>query len=293
MRILPLGENGQVGWELLRTLAPLGEVVAMGRAEADLSRPEQLRSVVRNVHPRVIVNAAAYTDVDRAESEPELAMAVNGNAPGILAEEAERNGAGLVHYSTDYVFDGEKREPYVETDLPNPINVYGRTKWAGEEAIRAVGGAYLILRTSWVYSLRGGGFVTRVLRLAREKDELRVVEDQVGSPTWARMLAEVTAHVIARGHGYLDDRGGTYHLAGRGSASRLQWAKAILKVDPRRMEQVVKHVGPAGAQEFPSIARRPCFSALDSGCFEAAFGLGLPGWEASLGLAMADPSASV
>jgi len=199
MRILPLGENGQVGWELLRTLAPLGEVVAMGRAEADLSRPEQLRSVVRNVHPRVIVNAAAYTDVDRAESEPELAMAVNGNAPGILAEEAERNGAGLVHYSTDYVFDGEKREPYVETDLPNPINVYGRTKLAGEEAISRVGGAHLILRTSWVYSLCGGGFVTRVLRWAREKEVLRIVDDQVGSPAWARMLAEVTGLVLARG----------------------------------------------------------------------------------------------
>lgn len=291
MRILLLGKNGQVGWELERTLAPLGEVVALGRAEADLSKLDKLRSIVRQQRPQVIVNAAAYSDVDRAESEPDLAMVVNATAPGVLAEEGKALGACLIHISTDYVFDGQKRQPYVETDLPNPKSVYGKTKLAGEEAIRDVGGAYLILRTSWIYSLRGDSFVTKVLAWARTQEVLRVVDDQVACPTWARMLAETTAQVVVRRANNLQKQQGLYHIAGDGSASRLDWARSILKFDPQRSEHVLKEVVPARTSDFPTIAERPLFSALDCSRFAAAFGLGLPEWEPSLKLAMAEKGA--
>jgi dTDP-4-dehydrorhamnose reductase len=285
-RILLLGKNGQVGWELERTLAPLGAVTAVDLPEVDLADADGVRRLVREVRPEIIVNAAAYTAVDRAESEPERAMAVNGIAPGVLAEEAKALGACLVHFSTDYVFDGEKRQPYVETDTPNPLNVYGKTKLAGEETIRLVGGAYLILRTSWVYSLRGDSFVTKVLAWARERPELRIVEDQVGSPTWARMLAEVTGLVLARGLEYVEERRGLYHLAGGGYASRLEWAKAILDLEPGRDEQIVKDILPASTSDFPTPARRPLFSALNCVRFENAFTVGLPAWQQALRLAL-------
>jgi dTDP-4-dehydrorhamnose reductase len=264
----------------------LGAVVAVDFPEVDLADPGGVRRLVRETRPEIIVNAAAYTAVDRAQVETELAMAVNGIAPGVLAEEAKALGACLVHFSTDYVFDGQKREPYVETDLPRPPNVYGKTKLAGEEAIRDVGGAYIILRTSWVYSLRGDGFVTRVLRWAREKEVLRVVEDQVGSPTWARMLAEVTGLVLARGLGYLEGRKGLYHLAGSGYATRLEWARAILDLDPGRGEQIVKEMLPASTSDFPAPAQRPPFSALNCVRFENAFAVGLPAWQQALRLAL-------
>jgi dTDP-4-dehydrorhamnose reductase len=286
-RILLLGKNGQVGWELERTLAPLGAVMAVDLPEVDLADADGVRRLVREARPEIIVNAAAYTAVDRAESEPDLAMAINGIAPGVLAEEAKALGSCLVHFSTDYVFDGENRQPYIETDPPNPLNVYGKTKLAGEEAIRLVGGSYLILRTSWVYSLRGDSFVTKVLAWARTQQVLRVVNDQVGCPTWARMLAEVTGLVLARGVEYVEERKGPYHVAGGGYASRFEWAKAILDLEPRRDEQIVKEILPASTSGFPTPARRPSFPVLDCSSFERSFGLSLPGWQDSLRLAMA------
>jgi len=288
MRILLLGKNGQVGWELERTLMPLGAVSAVDLPEVNLADADGIRRLVREARPEVIVNAAAYTAVDRAESEPDLAMAVNGLAPAILAEEARALDSLLVHFSTDYVFDGEKRQAYVETDLPNPINVYGKTKLAGEVGIRASGGAYLILRTSWVYSLRGDSFVTKMLRWAREQEVVRVVNDQVASPTWARLLAEVVAQLIAGGIGRLHRRIGLYHLAGTGSASRFQWAESILSLDPHPEEQRRREIVPASSAEFPAPARRPAFSALDCEQFASVFGLSLPGWRQSLQLALHD-----
>ena len=290
MKILLLGKHGQLGWELQRTLAPLGSVVALGRADLDLAEAEQILDVVRRELPQVIVNAAAYTAVDKAEEEPELAMAVNATALGILAEEADRQGAALLHYSTDYVFDGTKGAPYVEADRPNPINQYGKSKLAGERAIEQVGGAYLILRTSWVYSLRRDSFVTKVLAWARSQATLHVVAHQVGSPTWCRMLAEVTALMLAKGGkdvvGWLSERKGVYHLAGKGAVSRFDWARAVLDLDPNPEQHSVKEVSPARAEEFPTPARRPAYSALSCDRFESVFGLSVPDWRWSLRLAM-------
>jgi dTDP-4-dehydrorhamnose reductase len=197
-RILITGKNGQVGWELQRTLSTLGEVVALDRTGMDLASPDSIRAAIRDAKPSLIVNAAAYTAVDKAESEPELAMAINGVAPGILAEEAKRLNALLIHYSTDYVFDGTKQGPYTEDDLPNPLSVYGKTKLAGERAIQQIGGPHLICRTSWVYGARGKNFLLAILRLAKERNELRIVNDQFGAPTWSRTIAETTAQVVAQ-----------------------------------------------------------------------------------------------
>jgi dTDP-4-dehydrorhamnose reductase len=289
-RILLLGKNGQVGWELERTLAPLGAVKAVDFPEVDLADADGVRRLVREARPDVIVNAAAYTDVDRAESEPDLAMAVNGTAPGVLAEEAKALRALLIHYSTDYVFDGTKGAPYTEEDVPNPINCYGRSKLEGECAIQTVGSAYLILRTSWVYSLRGNSFVTKVLRWAREKEVLRIVEDQVGSPTWARMLAEVTAQILAKARAPICHWGyahrGIYHVAGEGAVSRYAWAQAILQFDPRPEEQMARKVQVARSGEFPVQVQRPLFSALDCSLFREVFHLSPPLWHESLRLAM-------
>lgn len=290
MRILLLGKRGQLGWELHRSLAPLGEIIAFQFPQVDLKQPESLREVIREIKPAVILNAAAYTAVDRAESEPEMAYNVNGVAPGIMAEEARRLGSALIHFSTDYVFDGAKGEAYTERDVPNPVNVYGQSKLAGEQAIQEAGGAFLILRTSWVYSLRRESFATRVLEWARKQSTLRIVADQVGSPTWCRMLAEATALVIARGGedfaSWLAERRGVYHLAGWGTASRLEWAQAVIKYDPRREEQIVRAVLPAATADFPTPARRPPVSALACNKFYETFGLRLPDWEEALKLAL-------
>ncbi len=197
-RILITGTNGQVGFELLRSLAGLGTVIAAGRDELDLADPDAIRRTLRDTKPGLIVNAAAYTAVDKAEAEPELALAINGVAPGILAEEAKRLGAALIHYSTDYVFDGSKGAPYTEDDAPRPISAYGRTKLAGEHAIQAVGVPHLILRTSWVYGARGSNFLLTILRLAKEREELSIVDDQIGAPTWSRAIAMATAGILER-----------------------------------------------------------------------------------------------
>jgi dTDP-4-dehydrorhamnose reductase len=289
VKILLLGKNGGLGWELQRTLAPLGAVVAPAREELDLSNFDALRRTIRDLRPDVVVNAAAYTAVDRAESEPEKAHGLNAVVPGLLAEECAALRALLIHYSTDYVFDGEKGAPYVETDAPRPLNVYGQSKLAGEAAVQAADGNTLILRTAWVYSLRRDSFVTRVLEWARRKDILRIVSDQVSNPTWARPLAEATAQILGRGVAYVSERRGLYHLAGQGYASRQSWAQEILRLDSHPAEQAAREVLPAATAEFPAPAVRPRFSALDCTKFANAFGLGLPDWRQSLGLAMGEP----
>lgn len=284
MRILLFGKNGQVGWELQRTLAPLGEVVALGRQEADLGDFDRLREVVWENKPEVIVNAAAYTDVDGAESNQELAMRINGEAPGVLAEEAKKLGALLVHYSTDYVFDGEKGEPYVEVDAANPINFYGESKLAGESAIQLSVDTHLILRTSWVYCLRRNNFLTKVMKWSSEKDVIKIVEDQVGSPTWARLIAEITALILERSFRRLEDLCGIYHVAGKGQATRFEWAKAILLHDHHANNHL--SLFPAQTKDFPAVADRPRFTALDSTKIERKFNLRLPDWREALALAM-------
>jgi dTDP-4-dehydrorhamnose reductase len=290
MRILLLGKNGQLGWELERTLAPLGEIIAWDVDELDLTRVDTIAPAVQNVKPKVIVNTSAYTAVDQAEQEPEIAHSINAIAPKVLAQEAKELGAWFLHYSTDYVFNGEKGSPYIETDEPDPINVYGHTKLEGERGIVATGGMYLILRTSWVYSLRKESFVTKVLQWAREQETIRVVDDQVGSPTWARMLAEISAALLVKvqvlGVEWLGERRGIYHLAGTGAISRYEWAKEILRMDPRREEQIVQSLEPVGSDHFPTLAKRPSFSGLDCTYFTEIFGLHVPRWDVAFSFAI-------
>jgi dTDP-4-dehydrorhamnose reductase len=286
-QILLIGKNGQLGWELHRTLATLGELTAVDYPEIDLECPESGRDLIRQIHPQVIVNAAAYTAVDQAETEQERAWKINTLAPGMLAEEARKLNALFIHYSTDYVFDGTKGAPYVEEDAPNPLNFYGRSKLEGERLVQEAEGVSLILRTSWVYSLRQqSGFVGKVLQWSRQQETLRMVDDQIGNPTWARMLAEMTVQILARGNEYIHERAGLYHLSGEGLTSRFEWARLILEFDPNWREQRVKELLPAPTSEFPTPARRPLFSALACNNFAATFGLRLPAWEAALQMAM-------
>lgn len=282
---LVTGSNGQVGFELRRSLAPLGNVVALDRSGCDLSCPDDIRRVVREYRPHVIVNPAAYTAVDKAETETELAYAINGMAPGVLAEEANALGSLLVHYSTDYVFDGTKDGAYVETDSVNPKSVYGASKLAGEQAIASVGGAALILRTCWVAGAHGGNFAKTMLRLGRERDSLRVIADQYGAPTTASLIADVTAQVIAR-HWLYGRRevfaSGVYHLAAAGQTSWHAYATEVLryaakkgvelKVDPASIEAI-----PATA--YPLPAPRPANSRLDTSKLRQTFGIHLPDWQ--------------
>jgi dTDP-4-dehydrorhamnose reductase len=284
--ILLLGRNGQVGWELERALAPLGRVAAPGRREADLADPGTLRDAVRRHRPRLVVNAAAYTAVDRAESEPELAFAVNAAAPGVLAEEAKRAGAFVVHYSTDYVFDGGKGAPYLEGDAPGPLNVYGRSKLAGEEAVRAATDDHLIFRTSWVYGARGGNFLRTVLRLLDERDELRIVADQQGAPTWSRMIAEATAAALARSGVRSPRHAGTFHLAAAGCTTWHGFATAIR--DGLGGAYAAKRISAIATEEYPTPAARPRYSVLDGGRLADAFGIRLPAWDESLRLVLAE-----
>ena len=274
MKILLTGRNGQVGWELERALAAAGEVIALDRAQLDLSDEAAIRRATRAGAPQVIVNAAAYTAVDRAESEPAVAHAVNGIAPGILAEEARRAGALLVHYSTDYVFDGEKGTPYREDDATNPTSAYGRSKLQGEEAIRASGCRHVILRTSWVYAARGNNFLRTMLRLARERRELRVVGDQSGSPTAAHEIAAATTTLVRQGA----PADGIYHLTAAGETSWYEFARAILSLTGHG-EITVQRITTA---EYPTPARRPRYSVLSSQKIRAAAGIALPDWRFSL-----------
>ena len=290
MRILLFGKTGQLGWELNRTLYTLGNLQVFDYPEIDLTKPESLKQIIRDIHPDVIINATAYTAVDKAESEPDPAFSINRDAPAVLAEEAHRLKSALIHYSTDYVFDGKTDKPYCEDDIPNPLNIYGKSKLGGEHAIENIGGTYLILRTSLVYSLRRDSFVTNVLKWARNNSTLRIVTDQVSNPTWCRMLAQATAHVLAAGGNdivsWLNERRGIYHLAGDGYTSKYEWALEILKNDPRRDEQIVEHVRPALTTDFPSPAERPLFSALNCDHFADTFNIRLPDWKHALILAM-------
>ena len=274
--ILLIGSAGQLGFELTRVLPAHGEVVALDRAALDLADADAVVAAVRGARPRLIVNAAAYTAVDRAESEPGQADALNTRAPGILAEEARRAGALLIHYSTDYVFDGAGAAPYDELAVPNPVNAYGRSKLGGERAIAAAGGLSLVLRTSWVYGLRGRNFLTTMRQLAVEREEIKVVADQVGTPNWTRSLAEATALLVGRGGADLAERAGLYHLSGGGSTSWFDFARAIFAdADQSR-------VVPITSAEYPTAARRPRNSVLASGKFADTFGFALPPWEEML-----------
>ena len=282
MKILLLGRNGQVGWALERSLAPLGEPTALGRAELDLADVPRLVATIRALQPEAIVNAAAYTAVDKAESERETAFAINATAPRVLAEEAKRIGALLVHYSTDYVFDGAKAVPYVEDDAPNPLNVYGASKLAGERAIAATGCRHLILRTSWVYGPRGANFMLTMLRLARERPALRVVDDQVGAPTSSIEIARVTATVLARA-AQSSNVTGLYHLAAAGETSWCGFARAILA-----KAEVATPVVPIRTEDYPTAARRPRNSRLDCSRLRETFGVTLAPWEEGLAEALAE-----
>lgn len=280
--ILLLGKNGQVGWELQRSLAPLGRVIAPGLAQCDLADAEQLRSTVRAAKPALIVNAAAYTAVDKAEGDQNLARAVNGLAPGILAEEAKKLGAWLVHYSTDYVFDGTKPEPYTELDLPAPLSVYGSTKLEGERAIRQSGCLHLILRTSWVFAARGGNFAKTILRLARERDSLKIVNDQFGAPTSAELLADITAlcvHDVMKPGGAA--RQGLYHVAAAGRTSWHGYARFVLEQAAQlgcELKCAPDNIEPIPTDGYPLPARRPANSMLDTAKLRHGFGLCMPDW---------------
>jgi len=289
MKILLLGKNGQVGWELQRALAPLGEVVALdfdspSPLSADFSSPESLAATVRTVAPQIIVNAAAHTAVDKAEGEPEFARALNAAAPAVLAREAAALGAWLMHYSTDYVFDGSGSTPWTEDSPTGPLSVYGTTKLEGEEAIRASGCRHLIFRTSWVYATRGGNFAKTMLKLAKERDKLTVIDDQFGSPTGADLLADVTAHAL-RAALVRPELSGTYHAVAQGETSWYGYARHVIEFaraagQPLKVSPAAAHAVPTSA--FPTPARRPGNSRMDTRKLRDTFGLTLPAWQAGV-----------
>ncbi len=288
-RILLTGCNGQVGWDLQRTLAPVGDVAAVDLPEIDFCDVAALRALVGQIKPDIIVNPAAYTAVDRAESEPELAQAVNGEAPGVLAREAARLGIPMVHYSTDYVFDGENAEPYDEEDETDPRSAYGRSKLAGEQAVQRSGANHVILRLAWVFAMRGGNFVLTMMRLAKERSELRVVNDQRGAPSWSRTIAEASALVVWRLlHEGRSVPSGIYHLPSRGTTTWFDFAKAIFEIGRGVLFDDVPNVLPISSSEFPTPAPRPANSVLSGEKIARQLKISLPGWEEQLAFAMKD-----
>lgn len=283
-RILISGRTGQVGYELERSLQGLGEIIALDRNQMDLSNLQQVRDVIRSVKPTLIVNPAAYTAVDQAEREPELAMRINGEAPGVMAEEAKKLGATLIHYSTDYVFNGNKDSAYLETDPTCPVNVYGSSKLAGEQAIQATGVAHLILRTSWVYSTHGKNFLLTMRRLAQERDTLNIVSDQFGAPTWSRTIADTTAHIMAQSmaaadrQAWWEQHSGLYHLTAQGKTTWYGFAEAIMAhASVTKKPQLM----PIRASEYPVPAQRPANSVLSSQKLLETF-CSLPNWHDAL-----------
>ena len=289
MKILLLGKNGQVGWELQRALAPLGEVIALGSdspapLSADFSKPDLLAATVRAVAPQIIVNAAAHTAVDKAESEPALARAINATAVGVLAREAAASGAWLAHFSTDYVFDGSGSTPWTEDSPTSPLSVYGQTKLEGEEAIRASGAKHLIFRTSWVYAARGGNFAKTMLKLAKERDKLTVINDQFGAPTGAELLADITAHAL-RAAQQQPPLSGTYHAAAGGEPTWHGYATHVIEF-ARAAGQPIKvsadAIAPVPTSAFPTPAKRPGNSRMNTRKLQSAFGLTLPHWQAGV-----------
>lgn len=286
MKILVTGKSGQVGFELQRALAPLGEVIAVDRSQCDLAKPEVLRNLIQQIQPDIIVNPAAYTAVDKAETEIEVAHAVNGIAPGILGEEAAKIGALVVHYSTDYIFDGVKESPYIETDAPNPQGQYGKSKLAGERALSASGANYLIFRTSWVVGAFGGNFAKTMLRLATERDHLRVVADQFGAPTSASLIADVTAHIIAQ---YQKSPTafpfGIYHLTAKGSTSWHGYAQYVVNTAislGKQLRATAENIEAIPTSAYPLPAPRPTNSRLDSNLLERTFNLVMPHWQSGV-----------
>lgn len=288
--ILLIGKQGQIAWELQVTLATLGNVTVLGSQELDLNNPDQIVDRVRSIQPQIIVNAAAYTAVDKAESEPELCMSINANAPRVLAELARQSQALLVHYSTDYVFDGQKTSPYVETDPTNPLGVYGASKLAGERAIIQIDCPHLILRTTWVYGDRGKNFLLTILRLAAEKSALKIVADQIGAPTWSRSIAEATSQIVAQCHQDRSSIKGLYNLSAAGSTSWHGFASEIVSqyrsLYPER-HLAIQNIVPIPASEYPTPAQRPANSRLDNSKILQDFGVILPDWNSSLGQLLA------
>lgn len=290
-KILLTGKTGQVGWELQRTLAPLGQVIALDVDDLDLCNVGAIRHTVQTIRPDIIVNPAAHTAVDQAEAEVELATAINATAPGIFAEETKKLNALLLHYSTEYIFDGNKHGAYVENDTPNPLSVYGKSKLAGEQAIRAVGCKHLILRTSWVYGARGKNFMLTMLRLARERSELRVVDDQVGAPTWCRSLAEMTAQILAQLYApgaskdALEHACGTYHVSSAGSVSWHGFAAEILRLADTQPMPALQAIP---SREYPTPAARPMNSVLSNDKLMRTFGLSAGDWQHNLQLCLQD-----
>lgn len=286
MKILLLGKNGQLGHELRGPLGCTGDVVALSREEADLADIASLRRALDETKPDIVVNAAAHTDVDGAERDPEAARKVNRDGVAFLGEEAKERRFGLVHVSTDFVFDGEKRTPYVETDEPRPVNAYGQSKLEGERALEQLDSPAIVLRTAWVYSLRRKSFVTAILRAARDREELRVVADQVGNPTYCRDLAQALVLLVHASRkdpfASFTEARGVYHLAGEGEVSRYDFARAILELDPKRDEQRVKRVLPIASSEYPLPARRPAYSALSCAKGRELLGIRLPHWRDAL-----------
>jgi dTDP-4-dehydrorhamnose reductase len=285
-RILIVGAAGQVGLELQRSFADAGEIITRDRDTVDLAVPDQVRAMVRDAAPNIILNAAAYTAVDRAESEPDAALAINAQAPGILAEESLRSGTLLVHYSTDYVFDGFKVGPWVETDKPNPLNVYGASKLAGEKVIQQVGGKYLIFRTSWVYGPHGSNYLLTMLRLGRERESLKIVDDQIGAPTTSIELADATraivSGVLAGQFGDLSNWAGLYHMTSSGAVSWCGFARAIFERAGDLLDGKMPVVHPILSSEYPVAAKRPQNSVISNEKLRARFGVQLSPWEAAL-----------
>jgi dTDP-4-dehydrorhamnose reductase len=290
VKILLLGSNGQVGWELARTLLPLGEVIALSRTQADLTDLDKLRATIQAIRPDVIVNAAAYTAVDKAEAERESAFLINAQAVDVLAQEAKTLNALLIHYSTDYVFDGMKNEPYHEEDTPNPLNVYGESKLAGELAIQASGANYLILRTTWVFAARGQNFVKSILRLAAEREELNIVADQIGAPTWARFIAESTTQILKQAQQEREAKifdSGIFNLTSAGETSWHGFAEKIVKfARVQNVELKNRVINPIPTAAYPTPAKRPMNSRLSTIKIEQRFGLKIPTWEESLKLCL-------
>lgn len=284
-RILVTGANGQVGGELARLLPPHGAVLATERAALDLAQPDAIVAAMRDYRPHLVINAGAYTAVDVAERERAAAFAVNSRAPEVLAEEAKRCGAVLVHYSTDYVFDGAARAPYDETSPTGPLNVYGQSKLEGEQAIAASGAAALVLRTSWVYGLTGKNFLRTIQRLAAERDEIRIVADQTGTPNWSRTLAQATVRLVALGLADLHERSGLYHMSSPGSTTWHGFAQAIVG------DAATPRVTPIGTADYPTPARRPAYGVLGTARFADAFGFALPEWQDALAACLAEDAA--
>lgn len=288
MKLLLLGSNGQLGYEATRTFFCLGELITADYPIIDFSKPDKVLKFLNEIKPDLIYNAAAYTDVDKAELEPEKAMIVNCITPGEIANYCKTNHIPLIHFSTDYVFDGQKGTVYLESDNPNPINVYGKTKLSGEQAIIDSQCSFFIFRTSWVYSKQGDNFVNKVMKWSQEKDILKIVDDQIGNPTWARLLAILSSRLIGKTKNetinLFGNKRGVYHLAGGGHTSRYEWAKSIVELLPKEAPVSVREIFPTKSEEFLTPAKRPKFSALNCEKFENTFSIKIPHWKTSLKL---------